>query len=65
MEAELASLVAFAGEVIVHGNAIDALYVRTQMVNLEVEAEGKSKQSNNDKSGTGTDSRVYERHGVG
>jgi hypothetical protein len=65
MEAELASLVAFAGEVIVHGNAIDALYVRTQMANLEVEAEDKSKQSNNDESGTGKDSRVYGRHGVG
>jgi hypothetical protein len=35
------------------------------MANLEVEAEDKSKQSNNDESGTGKDSRVYGRHGVG
>jgi hypothetical protein len=50
MEAEFASLVTFASKAIVHRNAIDALYVRTQMVDLEVEAEGKSKQSDNDES---------------
>jgi hypothetical protein len=42
VEAELASLVTFAGEVIVHGNAIDALRGWTQMLSREVEAKDNS-----------------------
>jgi hypothetical protein len=42
VKAEPASLVTFASKVIVHGNAIDALSGRTQVVKLEIEPEDKS-----------------------
>lgn len=42
VEAEFASLVAFAGEMIIHGNAVNGLRGWTQMVDLEVYSEGKS-----------------------
>lgn len=42
VEAEFASLVAFAGEVIVDRDAVDGLFEGTQVVSHDVEAEGKS-----------------------